>query len=158
MKNITVIKLDHQGEETWRYQGKIIERQGHQLTLEAFFDRDDTPVDGMVLRRGDRFIETYFDNRWYNIFEVHDRDDDRLKGWYCNLGWPAEFGEDQISYRDLALDLLVLPDGSQKVLDEAEFKRLPIPPEVREKALRGLVELKERFKDLPNLKPASERG
>lgn len=149
MKTITVIKLDHQGEETWRYQGRLIEHEGHTLTLEAYFDREDTPVNGMILRRGDRFVETYFDNRWYNIFEVRDRDDDRLKGWYCNLGWPAEFGENQISYRDLALDLLVLPDGSQKVLDEAEFNRLPIPPEVREKALRGLVELKERFKVHP---------
>ena len=42
-----------------------------------------------TLRRGDRFIETYYTDRWYNIFEIHAREDDRLKGWYCNIAKPA---------------------------------------------------------------------
>jgi hypothetical protein len=145
MTRITILKLDHQGRETYRYEGELIDRQEHAVVVEAYFDREDTPVDGLVLRKGDRFVETYYDNRWYNIFEVYDPSSKRLKAWYCNIGWPAEFQDNLISYRDLALDLLVFPDGRQKVLDEEEFSSLAISREVREKALVGLVELRERF-------------
>ncbi len=147
MSTITVIKLDHQGQETWRYEGELIERQSHSMVIEAFFDREDTRIDGMVLRRGDRFVESYYDNRWYNIFEVYDHASKKLKGWYCNIGWPAQFQDNTISYRDLALDLLVLPDGKQKVLDKEEFDQLPIDKGVREKALKALFELRRKFKD-----------
>lgn len=115
------------------------------MVIEAFFDREDTLVDGLALRAGDRFVETYYDSRWYNIFEVHEHTSDEVKGWYCNIGWPAEFENNTISYRDLALDLLVFTDGRQKVLDQEEFDELPIDQAVREKALAGLAELKERF-------------
>ena len=99
-----------------------------------------------TFRQGDRFIETYYTDRWYNIFEVHDREDDRLKGWYCNIAKPAvmEAGE-RISYVDLALDLWVAPDGTQTVLDEDEFAALALDAETRSKALRGLEELQALF-------------
>ncbi|MEJ2262881.1 MAG: DUF402 domain-containing protein [Anaerolineales bacterium] len=147
MSSVTVIKLDHKGQETWRYQGNVIERQSHCIILEAHFDREDTYVDSLVLRRGDRFVETYFDDRWYNIFEVHDRVDDHLKGWYCNIGSPAAFRDQTVSYRDLALDLLVLPDGRQLVLDEDEFADLPLKQAEREKAWEALAELQKSFED-----------
>jgi len=145
MTTITVIKLDYQGQETWRYQGKLLKHAPHQIVLEAFFDHDEVTVDELVLRPGDRFIETYFDNRWYNVFEVRDRADDRLKGWYCNIGCPAEFQGRTVSYRDLALDLLIFPDGRQTVLDEDEFSSLPLSPQVQAHARHALVELKAMF-------------
>jgi predicted RNA-binding protein associated with RNAse of E/G family len=147
MSSVTVIKLDQKGQETWRYQGNVIERRAHHITLEAYFDREDTDVENLVLRRGDRFVETYFDDRWYNIFEVHDRVDDQIKGWYCNIGSPAALQDHTISYRDLALDLLVLPDGRQLVLDEDEFADLPLKPAERAKAWEALAELRKRFRD-----------
>jgi hypothetical protein len=142
---VSVHKLDLEGQETWQYQGILIERSAHHVLLEAFFDRDDTPLHGMTLRRGDRFLETYYDDRWYNIFEIHAGEDDRLKGWYCNIGFPAEFKGYDVSYRDLALDLLVFPDGRQCVLDEDEFALLPIEQDVQKKARLALDELKHIF-------------
>ena len=57
--------------------------------LEAFFDRDDMELGYTVFKRGDRFVETYYDDRWYNVFAVYDRDDGGLMGWYCNICRPA---------------------------------------------------------------------
>ena len=151
MTTITVLKLDYKGQLTWRYQGKLLERSLHQIVLEAFFDRDDVRVDEMVLRSGDRFIETYFDDRWYNIFEVRDQAEDRFKGWYCNIGCPAEFHGRTVSYRDLALDLLVLPDGRQTVLDEDEFTSLPLSPQVHDHARNALMELQAMFTNLVSI-------
>ncbi len=143
-EQVTIIKLNTQREETWRYPGQILARDDHSILLEAFFNRSDLPFHGIVLRENDRFIERYFDNRWYNIFEIHDKDDDHLKAWYCNVTTPAAFSPGKIAYVDLALDLFVYPDGKWLVLDEDEFTTLELPPATQKQArsaLRNLIEL-----------------
>ena len=65
-----------------------------------------------------------------------------LRGWYCNVGKPALLDGDCLSYVDLALDLLVFPDGRQVVLDEDEFLNLDLSPVDRQQALAALEELK----------------
>jgi hypothetical protein len=145
MDDVVVIKRIPPGEEKWRYAGRILERSAGWVKLEAFFNRDDLPFHEIVLGRGDRFVETYYSDRWFNIFEIHDRSDDHLKGWYCNVSLPAEIGDGQISYVDLALDLLVYPDGRQLVLDEDEFVALDLPAEWRAQAMRALGELQSMF-------------
>ncbi len=114
--------------------------------LEARFNRPDLPFHGILLKQGDRFVETFYTDRWYNIFEIHDRDDDHLKGWYCNIGCPAEITPGTVSYVDLELDLLVFPDGRQFVLDEDEFAALELSPEIKEKALAALRQLQAEFR------------
>jgi protein associated with RNAse G/E len=151
MTTVTIIKRDEKGRETWRYTGEVLQQSNNHITLEAYFDRDDRMLDEMPLCRGDRFVETYFFDRWYNIFEIHSREDDSLRGWYCNIGKPAKLegisasGGPVISYIDLALDLLVFPDGKQVVLDEEEFVNLTILPQERDTALAALSDLKARF-------------
>ena len=93
--------------------------------------------------KNDRFLERYYDDRWYNIYEARDKDDDRLKGWYCNVTRPARFEGNTIFYTDLALDLLAYPDGRFLVLDEDEFKALDLDPETQRQALAGLDALIE---------------
>jgi protein associated with RNAse G/E len=141
----TVIKLDHNGRKVHHYQGQLLERRDHRIILEAFFDREDTAVGEVVLRKGDRFVEAYYDDRWYNIFEVRDQNNGQLKCWYCNITCPAEFREREIAYRDLALDLLVYPDGRQSVLDEEEFLAMTISTQVRTQARQAVSELKKYF-------------
>ncbi|HEX2979282.1 MAG TPA: DUF402 domain-containing protein [Anaerolineaceae bacterium] len=143
---ITVIKCDPSGRETWRYDGKVIKREDSAILIEALFNRDDRPFFGITLKRGDRFVEQYFADRWYNYYEIHDRNDDRLKAWYCNVATPAEIGETTIRYNDLALDLLVLPDGRQQVLDEDEFAALRLPETLASRAREALAEIQALFK------------
>jgi hypothetical protein len=86
---ITVRKCGLSGETTWQYIGRPLERTARRVTLEAPFNRSDVPFMGVTLKRGDRFVETFFADRWFNVFEIFDRDDGALKGWYCNIGRPA---------------------------------------------------------------------
>ncbi len=147
---IVVIKQDPAGNETWRYTGEVLQRGDRQIIIEAYFDREDVLFHGMWLCKGDRFVETYYSDRWYNIFEIHDREDDHLKGWYCNITTPAVIEKHSIAYKDLALDLLIFPDGRQIVLDEEEFIDLELSTEQRESAHAALKELREIFqKRLP---------
>jgi len=146
MTPITVIKRNTQGEETWRYSGELLRQEGSVYHLEARFNGKDAFFMGTFILTGDRFVETYFTDRWYNVFEIHDREDDRLKGWYCNIGRPAVMeSENTISYVDLALDLWVAPDGSQTVLDEDEFNALELDESTRSQARAALMELQDHF-------------
>ena len=141
---VDIIKLDHQGQEVWRYPGEIIKKDEKGVLVEAYFNISDRPFHGITLRTNDRSIERYYTDRWYNIFEIYDRDDDRLKAWYCNVTYPADFTTDRITYRDLALDVLVYPDGKYLVLDEDEFENLELDRHTRKNALQAsqsLIEL-----------------
>jgi uncharacterized protein len=147
-EQITVHKRNTAGEITWSYEGRVLARGDNFVRLEALFNRDDTLFQGIVIKRDDRFVETFFSDRWYNIFEIHDRDDDRVKGWYCNVGQPMVWdAPDAISYVDLALDLWVAADGSQTVLDEDEFEALALDKETRQQALNGLLALQDLFRN-----------
>lgn len=145
---ITVIKRNTAGAETWRYTGEVLHWLADGVVLQAAFNRGDMPFEGIVLRRGDRFVETFYTDRWYNIFEIHDVDDDHIKGWYCNIGKPAVICGDELSYVDLALDLLVYPDGAQRILDEDEFEGLGLDAETKQKALAALAELRQVMGDM----------
>ena len=143
--DITVLKRGLNGEVTWQYEGRVLRREANCVVLEAFFNRDDMPFMDVVLKRGDRFVETFYSDRWYNIFEIYDRDNGKFKGWYCNVGYPAVLEKDTVSYIDLALDLWVTKDGTQTVLDEDEFLELPIDVMTRAQAVSALENLKRKF-------------
>ncbi len=136
-----VLKKNLAEEVTWQYEGVILSRDENAITLEALFNRDDMPFMDIVLKRNDRFVETFYSDRWYNIFEIHDRDDGHLKGWYCNIGKPAVIEDDFVSYVDLALDLWVSADGKQTVLDEDELEELDLDDGLKQKVYDALREL-----------------
>lgn len=145
-EQLNVVKQNPAGETLWTYTGRRLEQDGTRLVLEAFFDREDRQVHGMTIALGDRFIETYYTDRWYNVFAIYSRDDGSLRGWYCNICRPARFAGNTISYVDLALDLLVFPDGRQLVLDEDEFVALDLAVEEQAAARQALQELQASFK------------
>jgi hypothetical protein len=143
METITVVKNDHTGREILRYTGRVLAREALVwVRLEARFSRPDVQTSYHTFRQGDRFVEWYYSDRWYNIFEMHDRDDDRLTGWYCNVTRPALITPDTIRADDLALDVFVAPDGVIRVLDEDEFAALPLDESTRAHALRSLETIK----------------
>ena len=145
---IVVLKRNLKGEVTWQYGGSILEQGTDFVRLEARFNRPDLPFQGTVLRENDRFVETFYTARWYNIFEIHDRDNDLIKGWYCNLGLPAvRDSPGIISYVDLALDLWVAPDGEQTVLDEDEFQALALDDATHQQVLAALADLQALFRN-----------
>lgn len=146
MEDVTVIKLNTGGEETWRYRGRLVRCTKQGVFLEAYFNREDLPFHGIVMRRGDLFLEVYFRDRWYNLFEIHDVESGQIKGWYANISRPAEFTGREIRYVDLALDILVYPDGHHLVLDADEFAMLGLDAFTRHQAWEALEELKRLVK------------
>ncbi len=142
---IKVQKKNPAGEVVYEYEGDELRRDDTSIVLEALFTRDDMPFQDVTFKKGDRFVEYYYSDRWYNIFAIYDRDDGQVKGWYCNIGKPAVIEDGVVSYVDLALDLWVSADGRQTVLDEDEFDALALTDDLRRNALIGLADLKQVF-------------
>lgn len=142
---IIVLKKNIAGKVTWQYEGRLLRRESNAVVLEALFNRPDTPFMDVILKEKDRFVETFYTDHWYNIFEIYDRDHGQIKGWYCNVGRPAVIADGVVSYVDLALDLWVASDGKQTVLDEDEFDELSLNAKDREMASSALAELQELF-------------
>ena len=141
MKELTVYKLNENGEEVWQYPASELTRDARSIRLEAFFNRDDLHLGFAVFARGDRFVESFYGDRWYNIFAVYEGESSKLKGWYCNVCRPALLGQSTVRCEDLALDVWVTPQGEPLVLDEDEFAALEITAGDRAKSLKALEEL-----------------
>ena len=138
---LTVNKLNLNHELVIAYDGTVLERTPEVIVLEARFNRETMDLGYAVLEHHDRFVEHFYADRWYNIFEIHSVHDDRLKGWYCNIAKPAVFSAECIEQVDLALDLWINPDGSYHVLDREEFEALPIDRTTRLRAQQAVGEL-----------------
>jgi hypothetical protein len=138
---ITVHKLDHNGVEKIAYSGSVIERARASVLIEATFGRERMELGYVTLTTGDRFVEHFYSDRWYNVFAIFDAVDGAFKGWYCNVTRPARLEADHIWSEDLALDYFVQPGGKGFVLDEAEFAALGLPAVETRNARAALAEL-----------------
>jgi protein associated with RNAse G/E len=140
-QTITVNKLNLAQEITWSYTGTVLERTPTYLRLEAYFNRPTSDEGYVTFEHNDRFVEHYFSDRWFNIFEVHSAQDDHLKGWYCNIVKPAVFRDNVLEQTDLALDVWIYPDGTYLILDEDEFTGLDLDAETRHRTGLAVNEL-----------------
>ena len=138
---LTVKKLNLNHELVIAYDGTVVERTADTVVLEAHFSRETMDLGYAVLEHHDRFVEHFYADRWYNIFEIHSVHDDHLKGWYCNIAQPAVFSSATIEQIDLALDVWINPDGSYHVLDREEFEALDLDRTTRLRAQQAMGEL-----------------
>ena len=138
---LTVKKLNLNREPIIAYDGTVLERTPQAIVLEARFQRETMDLGYAVLEHDDRFVEHFYADRWYNIFEIHSVHDDHLKGWYCNIARPAVFGSETIEQTDLALDMWINPDGSYHLLDREEFEALDLDRTTRLRAQQAVGEL-----------------
>ena len=142
MDTMTIHKLNSQGESVLSYTGVVAERFGDGVRVEATWERAAMDLGYVRFETGDRFIEWFFSDRWYNIFEIRAHHSGALKGWYCNVAAPAHITGECVACRDLVLDVWVSPDGATLVLDEEELAAdIGMDAQTREQARQGLADL-----------------
>ncbi len=144
MTIINIEKHNHNGEFVLTYPGEIIEQGETWVCLRAVFDRNESNLGFVIFRRGDVFYEWFFNDQWYNIFQVHDGDSPTIKGWYCNITRPAHIDADRVYSDDLELDIFVTPNGTIILLDEEEFAALNLTTDERMAALRAIQDIRQR--------------
>lgn len=80
----------------------------------------------LVLVPGTVTIAHYWSDRPYNVYHWLDRG--RTLGYYCNVAEATTISEEEVSYTDLVVDVLIDPTGITTVLDEEELPTdLPAP-------------------------------
>jgi len=122
---VQVRKLKPIGGLDFAWEGVVLRCEASGPVLRAEFNVDVVEREFVTLHRGDVFIAFYYFERCYDVFQISSAGG-LLKGWYANLGLPAQLDADarQLSYVDLALDIWANPDGSFVVLDEDELDEL----------------------------------
>jgi len=141
MTIMTINKLNSLGEIKIQYQGEVLERLTDGVIIQAYWELPLKDLGYTCFEPGDRFIEYYFTNRWFNIFDISNADGKR-KGWYCNIAEPADIYDDQVKQIDLLLDVWVDPWGTPLILDKDEFEvDTTLNEEQRQGAQQGLHDL-----------------
>ena len=144
---ITVVKLSPRGEIKIQYQGEVVEYLSHGVIIQAYWSHPTKNLGYVSFEPGDRFIEYYYTDRGYNIFDISSTQGVR-KGWYCNIAEPAILIDDRIEQVDLLLDVWVSPTGETLILDEDEFATdTTLNAGQRKGAKQGLQELLKMIAD-----------
>lgn len=141
---IIVYKLDHTGAEVTRYPATVLQRGADYICLQATFQLETIERDYVTYQTGDHFIEWFYSQRWYNVFEIRDGDTQALKGYYCNVTRPAVIEADAVRADDLALDLFVKPDKTILLLDEDEYAALDLSTEERQAVRAAIAAIRQQ--------------
>ncbi len=140
---VTIRALKYDDIEYRRWTADLRARVAGGVVLEAVFS---AVVEGRTpFFAGDRAVEYFYSDRGYNVIAGY-APDGALRACYCNIGEPARFALTnagaELSFVDLDIDVVVMPDGACVVTDEDEFarnaERYGYTPSVRE-AARGAV-------------------
>lgn len=147
MMMITVTLIKPLKDRLITYQARPLLQTETLVVVEAIWTVGGFDLGVLQFATGDRLIEYFYSDRWYNIFELRSAEG-RLKGWYCNVTRPAVFYADRVESEDLELDLLVSADRSViRLDDEDEFARRRLDrdePPAYAAALSAVEELKIR--------------
>jgi hypothetical protein len=137
------MKFDHTGQEKVRYLAQRLPAT-HPTTaaVRAVWQTPTIHTATTTFATGDILHETFYTDRWYNVFALYVGETGRLKGWYCNVTRPTEITPTEICWTDLALDVWVDPDGRVTVLDEDEFWAIPMSADERAHCLQALAVIK----------------
>lgn len=148
-QSVTIVKT-HWGspEPNWTYEGVIVphDRTGDWIAAEAPWGRDDADVDGVQFITGGKIIEYFSPTKRFNVFQVFAPNGD-FTGIYANVTAPTviaqnDAGKPVLTWEDHWLDVVRLPDGTMKVLDEDEYQQSGVPesdPEL-DKAIRSALD------------------
>ena len=119
---VRVYKMDWTtGQNLMWWPATVLRASPTEAVVEAVFRNGPAEIDGVSIQTGDIFTEHYYADRPYNIFHIATPEG-HLKGWYCNVAFPAVLDQDRVTFVDLKLDVFVHPDGRTSVLDEDEFE------------------------------------
>jgi PncC family amidohydrolase len=150
-----VHKCNHRGERKFSYAGELASQDAQKVVVHAPWTFDEMSLGYVRFQPGDLFSETFYLDRWYNVFEIVHTGAE-LKGWYANVTRPARYLGAEVEWDDLALDAWMSADGRLTVLDEDEFAALaPLLTPVEVASARGALEplvadLRERWRAYAN--------
>lgn len=105
------------------YECRFVRQRDHELVLLYEIPQSfQMAVAGRPFRipAGTFTVAYYWTQRPYNVYHWRTADGTYL-GSYFNIVRDTVFGQGMVSYTDMIVDLMVMPDGSYTVLDQDEL-------------------------------------
>jgi protein associated with RNAse G/E len=149
-ERISVHSYKYDGRLQREWPARLSRLEGTLIVVEGLFKEEfKHPLLGLI-KAGTHSTEFFWTDRWYSVFLFREPTGE-LRNFYCNVNTPAQLSEAVLSFVDLDVDVLVLPDFSFQVLDREEFEAhaeaYGYPPLFRrrvQEATEELVSLIER--------------
>ena len=129
---ITEIKHTLAGERK-TFDCELLQRSAGEVVVIYRMPRD-VQLEDILLRRGTVSLGYFWADRPYNAYHWIDERLDSV-ALYFNISDRTRIGEQSIEWRDLAVDILISPDGRCRVLDEDEL------PADLDAALRAYIDV-----------------
>ncbi|MCL4458827.1 MAG: DUF402 domain-containing protein [Chloroflexi bacterium] len=144
---MTIVSLKYDGRINYSWSGTVCYVGSDLVVVRGLFDRKVRSA-LLTFEPGSLTLEYYWFDKWYNVISDFGQKG-YLQAHYCNIALPARFEEEQITFIDLDIDILVRPDLSYLILDEEEFERhaaqFNYPLEIRQGVQMAIAELLERI-------------
>ena len=145
---MTITEIKHTlGGERKTFDCELLQRSPGEAVIVYRMPRD-VELEDILLRSGTLSLGYFWEERPYNAYHWIDENLDSV-ALYFNISDRTRIGEQSIEWRDLAVDILVSPDGRCRVLDEDEL------PADLDAGLRGYI---ERARDELCHEPLSRLG
>lgn len=126
-QQLTVIKTHWNNDgPTLRYPAIVVPSdRADWIAVEAIWTLPDVDVEGVRFLTGGRITEFFSSTNRFNVFQVFAPSGE-FTGLYANVTAPTVLSSDDVgqtvmTWEDHWLDVVKLPDGTIKVLDESEF-------------------------------------
>jgi uncharacterized protein len=119
--SIEVCSYKYDGKLSRRWYVDLISQTSELLVVRGIFQEEVNHRLLGLVERGTVSTEYFWFDRWYNVFQFVTPAG-KLRNYYCNINQPPEFDGKRISFIDLDIDILVMPDLSYQLLDEDEFE------------------------------------
>lgn len=123
---VTILKLHPDGREGARYPAVVVASRlpAPWVSVEARWTQGLVEVSGLRFETGDTLVEHFSPAHPFNAFQVL-APGGVPRGWYANVTHPARLDTSTtpwtLTWPDLYLDVVALPDGSHAVRDEDEL-------------------------------------
>jgi protein associated with RNAse G/E len=140
-KTVEIRKYNIEGNLQITYIGKIDSLLETCAVVHAQWEHPKRDLGYTIFETGDQFTEYFYKDKWFNIMQINEVTTGDLRGWYCNISYPAIITNDFISYVDLFLDLWIDPQKKITLLDEDEFQCVELDEMIRKQAYEGVAEI-----------------
>jgi len=118
VKTITEIKLTLAGARK-EFECELLTRDAGEVVVIYQMPRD-VQLEDVRLRKGTVSLGYFWQDRPYNAYHWIDEQNDTV-ALYFNIADGTRISQQTVEWRDLAVDVLLTPDGRCRVLDEDEL-------------------------------------
>jgi protein associated with RNAse G/E len=120
-RTITINSRKYDGSIRRSWSAELTRIDGALIELLGEFEFSVDHTDLGHIEKGTISVESYWLDRWYNVF-CFKKPDGSDRNHYINLALPPTFDGDTLDYVDLDIDVIIWPRGEVEVLDIEDFR------------------------------------